>query len=576
MFTAHALGFRLASAVFTAALLPCCALGFDATVPSFDASAGQDTSSLEDAAGQLDASGADVDLEVDARADVGPSDVRVADTSGSAVCGNGVREDGEVCDGAQFLPGASCTTVSESFIGGELACSGRCTFDSSGCFASVCGDGLVTGGQETCEEGVPLTVTCETLGFAPGVPGATVSCDTAACQVDTSLCVAQLCGNNNVETGEECDGSAFTATCRSLGRFGGNLRCDADCSSFDASGCVDNICGNGTIEGPEVCDTLLFEDTCRDLEVPADRLDELPTPGAGGGGSDESGPVFFAGGSPACIGSCREVDTTGCFVDPADIGPDADRDGIGDDDDNCLAVANPRQLDIDADGTGNVCDDALVFDLLVEEEGANVIATTSTLNIIVTDVNVTIELPVARGEVIASFNDEGGPTIESIMLEIGETTVQIDLGDGGGIPLPIPITLPTDVELFVQEGLFESSEVVIVSGTSFSQYLTGTLEGSNASFDAAFALTTSDGATPPVLVEGGAEPTIASSQTSVELYADSIRITFSDPDAALGTVLIPLDLNALLPIPAPIPGLGDGVEAELIGMYGTMVFSYAR
>ena len=68
MFTAHALGSRLASTLLTAALLPCCALGFDATVPSFDASAVQDT------AGRPDAPGVDVDSEVDGRVDVGQQD----------------------------------------------------------------------------------------------------------------------------------------------------------------------------------------------------------------------------------------------------------------------------------------------------------------------------------------------------------------------------------------------------------------------------------------------------------------------------------------------------------------------
>lgn len=37
--------------------------------------------------------------------------------------------------------------------------------------------------------------------------------------------------------------------------------------------------------------------------------------------------------------------------------PDADHDGIADDDDNCDEVENPDQQDADADGKGDVCDD---------------------------------------------------------------------------------------------------------------------------------------------------------------------------------------------------------------------------
>jgi hypothetical protein len=55
---------------------------------------------------------------------------------GGPVCGNGIIEAGEVCDGAN-LGGETCQ--SQGFTGGTLACNGTCTgFDTSGCTSGGC------------------------------------------------------------------------------------------------------------------------------------------------------------------------------------------------------------------------------------------------------------------------------------------------------------------------------------------------------------------------------------------------------------------------------------------------------
>jgi len=54
---------------------------------------------------------------------------------GGPVCGNGVVETGEQCDGGN-LNGQTC--VGLGFTGGTLACSGSCTFDTSGCTTGGC------------------------------------------------------------------------------------------------------------------------------------------------------------------------------------------------------------------------------------------------------------------------------------------------------------------------------------------------------------------------------------------------------------------------------------------------------
>jgi hypothetical protein len=60
------------------------------------------------------------------------SDDTAADTTAGAVCGDGVIEAGEDCEGDD-LDGEDCTSIAGDFLGGELACGGGCTFDTSGC-----------------------------------------------------------------------------------------------------------------------------------------------------------------------------------------------------------------------------------------------------------------------------------------------------------------------------------------------------------------------------------------------------------------------------------------------------------
>jgi len=101
---------------------------------------------------------------------------------GCNLCGNGVIDPGEVCDGDN-LDGEDC------FFGGTLACNPTCTdFDTSGC--SLCGDGTVqTSMGEECEDvpGGLLGMVCSDFGFA----GGNLHCQ-SNCQFDLSGCEAGL------------------------------------------------------------------------------------------------------------------------------------------------------------------------------------------------------------------------------------------------------------------------------------------------------------------------------------------------------------------------------------------------
>lgn len=106
------------------------------------------------------------------------------DDGGAAVCGDGVINGTEECDG-ETLGSATCSSV-DDFTGGALACAADCTFDTSACTTEIPED----------------------------------------------------CGNGAIDEGEDCDGTELGgATCDSIAGFsGGDLACAAGCG-FDTSGC---------------------------------------------------------------------------------------------------------------------------------------------------------------------------------------------------------------------------------------------------------------------------------------------------------------------------------------------------
>lgn len=68
-------------------------------------------------------------------------------TMACTYCGDGVRNGGESCDGAD-LGGQTCAT--QGFTGGSLSCSATCTFSTAGCMSIVCGDGMCQAGEDSC------------------------------------------------------------------------------------------------------------------------------------------------------------------------------------------------------------------------------------------------------------------------------------------------------------------------------------------------------------------------------------------------------------------------------------------
>lgn len=257
-------------------------------------------------------------------------------------CGNGVRETGEDCDGAD-LGGATCTNL--AFDCGTLACASDCTFDTGMCVDAACGNDLVEC-DEVCDGSDLQGESCDSLGFSGGVLGCDSGCagfDTSGCDQGVvcgdGVCAGAVegedclscpgdcpgktvgapknqyccgngicepagedelncpvdcqaeppeCGNGVIETGEECDGGDLGGeSCTSLGYdCGGVLACGSGCT-YDTVGCSASVCGDGVAECSEVCDGAdLLEETCQSQG--------------------------FEGGTLACDADCQGLDTAGC------------------------------------------------------------------------------------------------------------------------------------------------------------------------------------------------------------------------------------------------------------------------
>lgn len=228
------------------------------------------------------------------------------------VCGDDTLNNDEDCDGDDLGP-ATCVSIGQGFIGGDLACDGACAFDVSGCTAPPdCGNGVIEGTEE-CDGADLDGATCESRNFDSG----TLAC-TGGCAFDESDC--QTCGDGEVSGSEVCDGANLGAgSCTGLGHDGGTLSCAANCFSFVQDACSD--CGDGIVESPEVCDSSMFP----------------------GQSCTSNG---YEGGSLTCNGTCGGVTFGNCWI----CG-----DGIAHPNQNC-PIACDDDGDNDNDGYRDLAD----------------------------------------------------------------------------------------------------------------------------------------------------------------------------------------------------------------------------
>ena len=193
-----------------------------------------------------------------------------------ATCGNGVLEQGEVCDtrfqGDQAIP-LGC--------GDGQFCNGSCTE----CVipASTCGNGVVDTG-EACDPGAAITgcgpyperCIASCICFTPSSPaqcGNDVREGTEECDglnigmCDPALQICQNCQCQNIPTTscDICTPAACNTCSQSGGQYciaaagGATYRCDGPAGKqvgemICCGGAVAAVCGNGITEGTEECD----------------------------------------------------------------------------------------------------------------------------------------------------------------------------------------------------------------------------------------------------------------------------------------------------------------------------------
>jgi hypothetical protein len=154
------------------------------------------------------------------------------------ICGNGVVENDEFCDGS----GKRCIYIDEKYDEWDTApCRSDCSsWDLSYChIPAVCGDGVVDPSTEECEKG--QTLAC--LDIDPQTYlGGTATCNTTCTAWNVSSCVLRdVCGNGIQESGEECD-TNNSIPCVEIDPekyTGGTSYCNDDCTGWDLSTCVE-------------------------------------------------------------------------------------------------------------------------------------------------------------------------------------------------------------------------------------------------------------------------------------------------------------------------------------------------
>jgi hypothetical protein len=232
------------------------------------------------------------------------------------LCGNGVVDPGETCDGdcppscddgnpctldVAIGSAANCTLACDrqpvtECGAADACCPAGCTPAGDGDCSQSCGDGTVDAGETcdpvatcptACDDGMACTTDLLT-GSAANCNAACTATPIVTCDGGDGCCPAgctsvndgdcpPVCGNGLVEGGEVCDGNCPTScddgqACTTDTLTGSPGTCDVRCTNTASGACADGDgccpsactslddddcaprCGNGVVEAGEICD----------------------------------------------------------------------------------------------------------------------------------------------------------------------------------------------------------------------------------------------------------------------------------------------------------------------------------